>query len=84
MKYPQIRKKRLRLTRTRSQHGRTLRRSHATNGYVGLSQPKSRNWKPPIEWGCSALGVENDAPVVGPDALTANSKMVKPDITPAH
>jgi hypothetical protein len=27
--------------------------------------------------------MENDAPVVGPDALTANSKMVKLDIATA-
>jgi hypothetical protein len=27
--------------------------------------------------------MENDAPVVGPDAPTANSKMVKLDIAPA-
>ena len=27
-----------------------------------------------------ALRMENDAPVVGPDAPTANSRMVKPDI----
>ena len=30
-----------------------------------------------IEWAVQALGMENDAPVVGPDAPTANSKMVK-------
>ena len=31
-----------------------------------------------------ALGMENDAPVVGPDAPIANSKMVKLDITTAR
>src|SRR3989442_15503186 len=38
-----------------------------------------------IEWGCSSLIVrmENDAPVVGPDAPTANSKMVKLHIATA-
>jgi hypothetical protein len=30
-----------------------------------------------------ALGMENDAPVVGPDAPTANSKMVNLDIATA-
>jgi hypothetical protein len=30
-----------------------------------------------------ALSMENDAPVVGPDAPTANSKMVKLDIATA-
>jgi uncharacterized protein YdeI (YjbR/CyaY-like superfamily) len=30
-----------------------------------------------IEWGCSSLGMENDAPVVGPDAPTANSQMLQ-------
>jgi len=36
-----------------------------------------------IEWGCSNLKDENDAPVVGPDAPTADSKMVKRDIATA-
>ena len=36
-----------------------------------------------IEWGCSSLRMENDAPVVGPDAPTADAKMVKRDIASA-
>ena len=36
-----------------------------------------------IEWGVQALRMENDAPVVGPDAPTADSKMVKLDIATA-
>jgi hypothetical protein len=37
-----------------------------------------------IEWGCSTLRMENDAPLVGPDALTANFKMNKRDTATAH
>ena len=33
-----------------------------------------------IEWGCSSFKEGNRRPVVGPDAPTANSKMVKLDI----
>jgi uncharacterized protein YdeI (YjbR/CyaY-like superfamily) len=33
-----------------------------------------------IEWGCSSLRDGKRRPVVGPDAPTANSKMVKLDI----
>src|ERR1700674_5072578 len=46
--------------------------------------PLARNeWICWIEWGCSNLKDENDAPVVGPDAPTADSKMVKRDIATA-
>jgi Bacteriocin-protection, YdeI or OmpD-Associated len=38
-----------------------------------------------IEWGCSSLlRMEDDAPVVGSDAPTADSKMVKRDIATAR
>src|SRR6266478_9372620 len=62
------------------QHGRILHRSHATSGYVGLSQPKKQKLEAAGSSGAvQALRMENDAPVVGPDAPTANSKMVKLD-----
>jgi len=52
--------------------------------YVGLSQLKKQK---PGAAGSSgavqALGMENDAPVVGPDAPIASSNVVKPDIATA-
>src|SRR6266478_2406131 len=63
------------------QHGRILHRSHATSGYVGLSQLKKQKLEAAGSSGAvQALRMENDAPVVGPDAPTANSKTVKRDI----
>src|SRR6266568_9540255 len=61
-----------------------LHRSHATSGYVGLSQLKKQKLEAAGSSGAvQALRMENDAPVVGPDAPTANSKMVKRDIATA-
>jgi hypothetical protein len=58
--------------------------SHATSGYVGLSQLKKQKLEAAGSSGAvQALRMENDAPVVGPDAPTANSKMVKLDIATA-
>ena len=58
-----------------------IHRSLATSGYVGLSQLKKQKLEAAGSSGAvQALGMENDAPVVGPDAPTANSKMVKLDI----
>ena len=52
------------------------------NGYVGLSQLKKQKLEAGGSSGAvQALRMENDALVVGPDALTANSKMVKLDET---
>ena len=62
-----------------------LHRSHGTSGYVGLSQ--LRKQKPEVAGSnraVQALGMENDVPVVGPDALTANFKMNKLDNATAH
>jgi len=42
-------------------------------------KPEAVGWGGPVQ----ALRMENDAPVVGPDAPTANSKMVKLDIATA-
>src|SRR6202023_2909544 len=57
---------------------------HATSGYVGLSQLKKLKPEAAGSSGAvQALRMENDAPVVGPDAPTANSKMVKLDIATA-
>jgi hypothetical protein len=57
------------------QHGRILHRSHATSGYVGLSQLKRQKLEAAGSSGVvQALRMENDAPVVGPDAPIANSK----------
>ncbi len=68
-------------TRKRSQHGRILRRSRVTSGYVGLSQRKKQKLEVAGSSGAvQALRMENDAPVVGPGAPTANSKMVKLEI----
>ena len=65
-------------------HGRILWRSHATSGYVGLSQLKKQKLEAAGSSGAGQVfGMENDAPVVGPDAPTANSKMVKLDIATA-
>ena len=51
------------------------------SGYVGLSQLKKQKLEAAGSSGAvQALRMENDAPVVGPDAPTANSKMVKLDI----
>jgi hypothetical protein len=56
-------------------------RSHATSGYVGLSQLKKQKLEAAGSSGAvQALRMENDAPVAGPDAPTVNSKMVKLDI----
>jgi hypothetical protein len=50
------------------------------SGYVGLSQLKKQKLEAAGSSGAvQALRMENDAPVVGPDAPTANSKMVKLD-----
>jgi hypothetical protein len=58
-----------------------LYRSHATSGYVGLSQLKDQKLEAAGSRGAvQALRMENDAPVAGPDAPTVNSKMVKLDI----
>src|ERR1700693_5369139 len=58
-----------------------LHRSHATSGYVGLSQLKKQKLEAAGSSGAvQGLRMENDAPVVGPDAPTANSKMFKLDI----
>src|SRR6266478_9400376 len=66
------------------QHGRILHRSHATSGYVGLSRLKKQKLEAAGSSGAvQALRMENDAPVVGPDAPTANSRMVKLDIATA-
>jgi hypothetical protein len=52
--------------------------------YVGLSQLKKQKLEAAGSSGAvQALRMENDAPVVGPDAATANSKMVKLDIATA-
>src|ERR1700693_2643070 len=62
---------------------RILHRSHATSGYVGLSQLKKQKLEAAGSSGAvQALRMENDAPVVGPDAPTANSKMVKLGLRP--
>src|SRR5438270_10083608 len=51
------------------------------SGYVGLSQLKKQKLEVAGSSGAvQVLRMENDAPVVGPDAPTANSKMVKLDI----
>jgi hypothetical protein len=51
--------------------------------YVGLSQLKKQKLKAAGSSGAvQALRMENDAPVVGPDAPTTNSKMVKLEIDP--
>jgi hypothetical protein len=51
------------------------------SGYVGLSQLKKQKLEAAGSSGAvQALRMENAAPVVGPDAPTANSKMVKLDI----
>ena len=55
-------------------------RSHATSGYVGLNQRKKQKLEAAGSSGAvQALGMENDAPAVGPDAITVNSKVVKLD-----
>jgi hypothetical protein len=60
---------------------RILHRSHATSGYVGLSQLKKQKLEAAGSSGpVQALRMENDAPVAGADAPNANSKMVKLDI----
>ena len=67
------------------QHGRILHRSHATSGYVGLSQLRKQKLEAAGSSGAvQALRMENDAPVVGPDATTANSKMGNLDIATAR
>jgi len=51
------------------------------SGYVGLSPPEKQKPEAAGSSGAAqALGMENDAPVAGPDALTASSKLVKPDL----
>jgi hypothetical protein len=53
--------------------GRTLRRSHATSGFAGLSQPRKQRLEAVGSNGVvQVLRVESDAPVVGRDALIAN------------
>ena len=60
---------------------RILHLSHATSGYVGLSQPKEQKREAAGSSGAvQALRMENDAPVVGRAAPTANSKMVELNI----
>ena len=55
------------------------------SGYAGLSRLKKRKLEAAGSSGAvQALGMENDAPVVGPDAPTANSKMVQLDIAAAR
>src|ERR1700683_5568530 len=54
------------------------------SGYVGLSQLKKRKLEAAGSSGAvQALRMENDAPVVGPAAPTANSEMVEPNIATA-
>ena len=58
-------------TQRREQHGRTLRRSHATNGSAGLFP--SRNLKPENSTSrerAESLKKECVGPVAGPVALT--------------
>src|ERR1017187_7384574 len=51
-----------------------LHRSHATSGYVGSSQLRKQKPEAAGSSGAvQALRMENDAPVVGPDAPTADS-----------
>ncbi len=51
------------------------------SGYVGSSQLKRQKREAAGSSGAvQVLRMENDAPVVGPDAATANSKMVKLEI----
>jgi hypothetical protein len=46
------------------------------NGYVGLSQLKKQKQEAAGSTGAvQALRMENDAPAVGPDASTADSKV---------
>ena len=48
-------------------------RSHATSGYVGLSQLKKQNLEAAGSSGAvQALRMENAGPVAGPAARTAN------------
>ena len=55
------------------------------SGYVGLSQLRKQKQEVAGSSGAvQALRMENDAPVVGPDALTANFKMNKLDTATAH
>ena len=58
--------------------------SRATSGYVGLNQLEKQKLEAAGSSGAvQALRMENDAPVVGPGAPTANSKVVKLDIATA-
>src|SRR5580698_5115208 len=53
------------------------------SGYVGLSQPRKQKLEAAGSSGAvQALRMENDAPVVGPDAPTANSKVVTLTLRP--
>jgi bifunctional non-homologous end joining protein LigD len=55
------------------------------SGYAGLSQLRKQKLEVAGSSGAvQALRMENDAPVVGPDAPTANSKMLEPDIATAR
>jgi len=55
------------------------------SGYVGLSQLKKQKLEAAGSSGAvQALRMESGAPVVGPDAPTANSKAVKLDIATAR
>src|SRR5258705_6481819 len=54
------------------------------SGYVGLSRRKKQRREAAGSSGAvQALRMENDAAVVGPDAPTANSKIIKLDIATA-
>ena len=78
-------RKALTSTRKRDQHGRKSRSSDATSGFVGLSQRKKEKREAAGSSGVvQVLRIGNDAPVVGLDAPTANSKLVKLDTATAH
>ena len=51
---------------------------HATNGYAGLSQLKKQKLEAAGSTGAvQALGMENDAPVVGPETITLFGVLLK-------